>query len=246
MTSDEGTPSDPQPRRSPNGDSDSLPRLDIDQAIDERVAGQPSHPPRPRVVIDTFKYQRRIAGVGILVVIVFLIYLQVHTTRNSSAIGIPAGQKLPRFVAPLATSQLNGVPSNAHPVCDPARPARHGLNVCGRQTLVLGLFALKQQCIKEVDTMQRIAPRFPTVKFAAVAVNANRGPVRALVRSHHWTIPIAYDVTGIVGEQYRFAVCPLVELVQPGGVVQRRLIGYPWESTTALAGAVTKLAGPRR
>jgi hypothetical protein len=149
---------------------------------------------------------------------------------------------LHRFVAPLASSNLD-VPANVHPRCNPARPARRGLNVCGRTPLVLGLFALgDSQCVQEIDAMQRIAPSFPGVQFAAVAVNATRRATERLARSHHWSIPIAYDESGAVGTVYGMEVCPIIELARPGGTVAQRLIGDYWTHPAKLAAAVRRIA----
>ena len=36
------------------------------------------------------------------------------------------------------------------------------------------------------------------------------------MRSHHWTIPVAYDRDGALGALYGVAICPLVELARRG------------------------------
>lgn len=191
--------------------------------------------------IDTRRYQRMIGGLGLALVLAFSVYLYV--TGGSSTPGIPAGQRIHRFVAPLATSDLN-VPANAHPRCDPARPARRGLNVCGRVPTVLVFFALgAAPCVREVDAAQALARRFPGVQFGAVAINAGRAATAAVVRRHRWTIPVAFDLTGAIGQIYGVAVCPIIELIRRGGLVEQRLIGEAWQSPRALAGPVSRLAG---
>ena len=59
---------------------------------------------------------------------------------------------------------------------------------------------------------------------AAVAVDASHSATAALVRSRHWTIPIAYDLDGAVGTLYGVEICPLLELATRGGTVADRLI----------------------
>jgi hypothetical protein len=180
-----------------------------------------------------------IGGFGLAIVIVFSIYLYAH--NGVTVPGIGPGKPLHRFVAPLATSGLN-VPANAAPHCNPDRPARLGLNVCGRAPIVLDLFATGAgPCVRSVDAMQKIAPRFPRVQFAAVAVNADRHDTLALVRSHHWTIPVAFDTDGRIEEIYGVAVCPLIELAYRGGIVAERLIGKTWSDPERLAAEVGKL-----
>jgi thiol-disulfide isomerase/thioredoxin len=218
---------------------DHLPRLDPDMAIRaheeaDRVRIRPGEP-----VIDTRKYQWMIGGFGLFLLLIFSVYMWAHNGAGTP--GVAAGQPLHRFVAPLASSDLDAT-ANTHPRCDPAHPARRGLNVCGRRPIVLTLFALgAKPCVREVDTLQRLAASFPAVQFAAVAINADRRATAALRRRHHWTIPVAYDQTGVIGELYGMSVCPILELARAGGVVEQRLIGEHWEQPAALAAAVRKL-----
>jgi hypothetical protein len=82
------------------------------------------------------------------------------------------------------------------------------------------------------------------VQFAAVAVRSGHAQIAALVRSHHWTVPVAYDRDGAVGGIYNVAVCPLLELARRGGKVADRLIGNHWLDQQALGAEVReRLAG---
>lgn len=181
-----------------------------------------------------------VGAFALVLVVVFSIYLL--TGHRGSTVGLAAGRPIHRFVAPLATSNLN-VPANSNPRCNPARPARHGLNVCGRGPLVLAFFVTNYSpCVSEVDTLQALAGRFRGVRFAAVAVNAGRAQTATLVRRHRWTIPVAYDLTGTIAQLYGVVVCPIIELVRPGGVVEQRLIGERWRSPAALRPRVARLA----
>lgn len=213
--------------------------LDPDAAIAEHGGGAPRPPHRPAPVIDTRRYQWMIGGFGLLLIVIFSVLLYAHGGNGSP--GIPPGRKLHRFVAPLATSDLN-VPANDNPRCDPSRPAKRGLNVCGRRPIVLTLFALsKKPCMRQVDALQAVAPQFPQVQFAAVAVGADRAQAAQAVRRNHWTIPVAFDMNGAVGQVYGFLVCPLTELARAGGTVDQRLIGEAWERPAALAAAVRRM-----
>ena len=75
-----------------------------------------------------------------------------------------------------------------------------------------------------------------------MALKAGRAATAKAVRAHHWTIPVAYDEDGRVGEQYGVVVCPMVELAGRGGVVGDRLIGEQWDSAAALAPRVRAMA----
>jgi hypothetical protein len=235
--------SEPEPPEQPGPPAPRPLGLDPDRAI-AAVRGEPADPehapPRlPPPAIDTRRYQWMIGGFGLVLVFIFSIYLYAH--NGSSSPGVAPGKYLHKFVAPLATSDLN-VAANAHPRCDPAHPASRGLNVCGRRPIVLAFFALgASRCEREVDALQALSSRFPRVQFAAVAVNADRADTARLVRSHHWTmIPVAFDLTGLIGQLYGVSVCPIVELAGRGGRVEQRLIGYGWEHPAQLAGPVRR------
>ena len=98
-------------------------------------------------------------------------------------------------------------------------------------------------CERQVDTLEALSRRYSPaqVQFAAVAVAASQAATRALVRSHGWTIPVAYDRDGSVGALYRVAVCPMLELARRGGLVAARLIGNHWLSVSALDAQVRRL-----
>lgn len=199
----------------------------------------PDGPPQ-RPQIDTRRYQWTIGLIGLTLVIAFSVYLYVRNGIVEP--GIPAGGQLHRFVAPLAASRINR-PANANPRCDPARPNPRALNVCGRKPLVLDFFVTGAgQCVREVSTLQRLAARFPRVVFAAVAVRAGPAATSALVSSHHWTIPVAYDEDGRIGAIYGVEVCPMIELARPGGKIVARLVGDRWLDERQLAGQVQRLS----
>jgi hypothetical protein len=201
-------------------------------------------------VIDTRPYRRIIGGIGIGIALVVTATLFI--TRGVGTIGVPPGQRLHSFVAPLATSTLNG-DANLNPRCNQARPNRRALNLCPwltRKTpLVLGLFVpASGDCVRQIDTMQAVSKQFSprTVRFAAVAVRTGHAHAAALVRSHHWTLPVAYDRDGALGQIFGVEVCPMVELAYRGGVVKYRLTGDGWLSPPALAAKVRALSGARR
>jgi hypothetical protein len=192
-------------------------------------------------VLDTRPYKWTLAAVGLLLLAAFSIYQLAGHSR--STVGVPAGRRLPDFVAPLAIGGPN-LDANIAPRCDPAHPNLAALNVCGRTSLVLGLFVPgSRECIHQIDVIQAVAREFPAagVQFAAVAVDAGRSVAARLVRSHGWRIAVAFDRDGAVGTLYGVSVCPMVELANRGGVVAQRLIGDRWLKASALAAAVRTL-----
>jgi hypothetical protein len=220
----------------PAGD-DGFARLDPDRAAADRAAVNPV-PWKPEPVIDTRKYQWMIGGFGFTLVVLFSIYLYAH--NGVSTPGVVKGKPLYKFVAPLATSNLN-IDANANPRCNPARPARRGLNVCDRQPIVLAFFALHSACIQEVNTLQTVSREYPKIQFAAVAIYASKRATEKLVRLHHWMIPVAYDQSGAIGEIYGVTICPMIEVAGAKGIVVQRLIGEGWERPSALAAAVARI-----
>jgi hypothetical protein len=178
---------------------------------------------------------------GLVLVIAASIY--EFAQHGVGSPGVAAGKRLHYFVAPLATSGLNN-DANTSPRCDPAHPNPLGLNVCGRAPLVLAFFVTGSgSCRRQVDTLQRLSRQFAprAVQFAAIAVRAGRSETDALVRSHHWTIPVAYDRDGAIGALYSVEICPMVELAYRGGIVANRLIGEHWLNGNALAAQVRAL-----
>jgi peroxiredoxin len=196
-------------------------------------------------VIDTRPYQRVIAVFGLLLVV--LVSVAFLLSRGQGTAGIPAGRHAPLFAAPLAESNLNGS-ANLHPHCTLAQHDPRALNIClmvRRAPLVLALFVTSSgTCEQEVTALQAVSREFPErlMGFAAVAVSTSQQDARRAVQAHRWTIPVGYDSDGRVGAAYGVAVCPMVELVRRGGIVERRLIGGHWSTSAALAPQVRALA----
>lgn len=225
-----------------------LNRLDPDRAANAPKA--PAVPESPVVVpasapsesrlatppIDPRRYRWMIGIFGLALVVAISIYQ--FATNGVHSPGVAPGQRLHYFAAPLANTNLRGDP-NLNPPCTPAHHDPRALNICliaRSRPLVLSFFVIgSNPCERQVQALQRLSTRFPAVQFAAVAVNAGQSATAAVIRSHHWTIPVAYDDDGSVGALYRVAACPMAELAYRGGIVKDRLIGDRWQSSGALA-----------
>jgi len=206
-----------------------------------------SEPPTPlRALIDNRRYGWMVGGFALVLAIGFLVYALTSHHSGSGTPGVPAGQPLRYFAAPLAASSLNG-DANLNPPCAVARHDPRALNVCllaKRGPLVLDFFVTDSgACEREVSTLQALAARLGTrgAQFAAVAVNTSHTGAAKAVRKHGWTIPVAYDADGGVGGLYGVTACPLLELAYRGGTVAQRLIGEHWLSQSALAAQVQAL-----
>lgn len=223
-----------------DADDGGLTRLDPDA-----VHGPPEleQPPPPAPAIDTRRYGWMIGLFGLALVVAVSIYQ--FATHGVGTTGIAPGHRLRFFAAPLANTTLVGDP-NLHPPCTVARHDPRALNVCllaARGPLVLSFFVTaSSECVHQVDALQALSRRYRDVQFAAVAVHGSRTSVARLVRSHGWTIPVAYDRDGSVGSVYGVAVCPMAELAARGGIVRDRLIGDPWETARELEPRVRALA----
>jgi peroxiredoxin len=232
-----------------------LTRLDPDAPRRSAGSGEPAttetsqaheppagRPPEIEPVIDTRRYRWMIGIFGLVLVLAISVYQ--FATHGVGTTGIPAGQPLRSFAAPLAATNLVGDP-NLHPPCTAAHHDPRALNLClliHRGPVVLSFFVLGSgECERQVDALQTLSRRFPTVQFAAVAVHAGRAATNKLVRDRHWTIPVAYDRDGSVGSLYGVAICPMAELAYRGGIVKDRLIGDQWQTTRSLSARVQAL-----
>jgi len=215
--------------------------LDPDRAV--AAAGGARAGPAPPTAIDIRRYRWIVGILGLALVIGVSVYGFVKLGVGGP--GVAPGRRLHYFVAPLATGDLNG-DANIKPECNPSAPNPQALNVCGRTPLVLAFFVTGSgTCTRLLDTLQAVSRRFGpnAAQFAAVAVRANRRDTARLVRTHHWTIPVAYDRDGAVGDLYGVEICPMLELARPGGTVRQRLIGSRWLSVPALTAQVQALLG---
>jgi peroxiredoxin len=222
-----------------------LRRLDPDRgrAVPAAAPAQsPASPPPPPVAVDTRRYQWMIGIFGLVLVAAISAYQ--FATHGVGTTGVPPGQRLHYFSAPLAASDLNGDP-NAAPPCTLAGHDPRILNVCllaGHGPVVLAFFVTGAgQCLRQVDALQTLSREYPAVQFAAVAIDASHARTARLVRSHRWTIPVGYDRDGRVGALYGVAACPMVEMARRGGIVQDRLVGNRWQSARSLAPRVRGL-----
>ncbi len=203
-------------------------------------------PTPARALIDNRRYAWMVGVLAAVLVVGFLIYALTSHNSGSGTPGVPAGQPLRYFAAPLAASTLNG-DANLNPPCTLARHDPRALNVCllaKRGPLVLDFFVPgSRACERVVSTMQALAsePGTKGAGYAAVAVNTSHAAAAKVVRKHGWTIPVAYDADGGVGGLYGVTACPLLELTYRGGTVAQRLIGEHWQSGAALAGQVQAL-----
>jgi hypothetical protein len=156
--------------------------------------------------------------VGLLGVLA-LAYITANTLRTEGvgSRGPVAGKPLPPFAAPLVSGDLEGDANVEEDACRVRGP--DVMNVCdladGRPLVLAFVVPGVGECERQVDVLDRLAPRFPDVRFAAVAVRGER----AAVRERGWAIPVGHDRDGAVANLYGVAVCPFVTFARAGGEV---------------------------
>lgn len=209
-------------------------------------------PPVSRVKLPGYGGYVAVLVIGILV----LIALNTLLSDSKNPAGLPAGTRLPPFAVPLALGNLKGDaniatrsgqgPAGKVPACT-VRGAGV-LNVCElfeRVPVVLALFVNASACNGVLSQMQRLAPLFPGVRFAAVSIEGSRSHLRRLVRSHEITLPVGIDGDGALVGLYKVESCPQLTFAYPGGVVQgKSLLGN--SSTAALRARVEELVSSAR
>jgi hypothetical protein len=185
-----------------------------------------------------------------------LITINTVLTKPNGASGIVPGGRLAPFAVPLAKGDLQGDANVATHANEgtagrmPACTVRGGqiLNVCElyeRGPVVLALFVDAGSCPGILSDMQQLAPSFPGVSFAAVAIKPSREQLRRLLRSRGVTFPVGVDSDGVLAGLYKVASCPQVTFALPGGEVQSRaLLSRP--ATATLRARVSELVGAAR
>jgi AhpC/TSA family len=187
------------------------------------------------------RYGRYVALLGLLI----LVLLAINTAVNkpSGIRGVEPGHQLPPFAVPLALGDLNGaanVATHANegeagrvPACTVRGP--EVLNVCQlyeQGPVVLALFVDAGSCADVLSDLQALAPSFPGVQIAAVAIKGNRDSVRKLVHERHLSLPVGIDIEGALATVYKVVSCPQVTFAYPGGVVQSSaLLARPTRAT---------------
>jgi len=187
------------------------------------------------------RYGRYVAFLGLVI----LVLLAVNTVVNKPGgiRGVEPGHRLPPFAVPLASGDLNGAANVAihanegeagHvPACTVRGP--QVLNICQlyeRGPVVLALFVDAGSCADVLSDLQALAPSFPGVQIAAVAIRGGRSSVRKLERTRHLSLPVGIDFEGALATVYKVVSCPQVTFAYPGGVVQSRaLLARPSRAT---------------
>jgi hypothetical protein len=174
--------------------------------------------------------------VGLLaLVILVLITINTILTKPNGASGVAPGRQMPPFAVPLVQGNRVGAadvatrPNEGAAGRVPACQLRltQVLNLCRlyeRGPVVLALFIQGGSCAAILGDMQKLAPAFPGVQFAAVAIKGDRRSLRRLASASGLTFPLGIDEDGSLAALYSLASCPQVTFAYPGGAVQSRAL----------------------
>lgn len=199
----------------------------------ERPGGFGAGSRGPTPIVEAARYGRYVGLLALLLLV--LITLNTVLTKSRAGAGIAPGQRVPPFAVPLATGTLEGdadVARHGHEGPAGNRPAcslvgAQILNICqlyGRGPVVLALFVDGGACTRVLDELRALAPQFPEVGFAAVAIKGDRGALRRLVAARAPGFPVGFDRDGALAPLYKMVSCPQLTFVYPGGVVQSRAL----------------------
>jgi hypothetical protein len=175
------------------------------------------------------RYGRYIAVFGLIALFGFALYTTL--TQRGAVSGVPAGQRLPPFAAPLVFGGLSGDvnvatrPNDGQAGRRPACTVRGAgiLNICQlyeQGPVVLALFIDGGSCPAVLSRLGELVRSFPQVRFAAVAVKAQAKPVARLVRTLHVQFPVGIDRDGVLGGLYQMEGCSQVTFAYRGGIAQ--------------------------
>ena len=180
----------------------------------------------PAVASKSPRYGRYVALLAGLILV--LITINTLVTKPNGVTGVRAGERVPPFAVPLVLGTVEGdadIAEHAHEgqrgniaACRLRRPGV--LNICQlyeHEPVVLALFIDSGSCPDVLGALQRVAPSFPGVRFAAVSLKGSRSSLRSLIAKDGLTMPVGYDRKGDLLTLYKVATCPQLTFILPGG-----------------------------
>jgi peroxiredoxin len=195
---------------------------ELDERSPEPEPRRPPEPPRPGG-----RYGW-VVGVAFMIVV---IVAGANALRNSGEgyRGVPAGETLPPFAAPLAVGGPDGKDANIAPdsACDVRGPGVFNLcDVRRRQPIAMTFVAnATQGCEDQLDRVETVRREFPRVAFVGVVSKRKRAEVERLARENGWGFPIVVDRDLALFNLYGVGDCPTTIFARRGGVANRSVRG---------------------
>lgn len=193
---------------------------------------------------------------GLLVVLAFLglAYALFRDRAGETPTGVPVGDEMPDFAAPLVRGTLDGDANltmrddqgsgGSRPACDVRGPQiLNGCQLAERGPVVLAFVARVGTCMTQLRALERLQRAEPRVQVAAVAIKGDRDELRRDLDRLRITIPVGWDRDGALSSVYRVVVCPQVTFADEGGTV--RATAYGEEDLAKLRRRAARLRGGR-
>jgi hypothetical protein len=198
--------------------------------------GATADPPDARGLRGEARWRRYLGALALALAL--LVIIGVGLEPRGGVRGPAPGSRLPPFAVPLALDDVSGGANVASGSDRGAGGARAACSVRGagilslcqldeRAPVVLALFIPAGSCERVVSELQALAPSFPGVEFAAVAIRGERASLRKLIASKHLTLPVGFDPEGLLEPLYQVLTCTQIDFGYPGGVVQSRALITP-------------------
>jgi hypothetical protein len=195
-----------------------------------------------------------LVGVFAVVVLAYITY-NTLSTEGLDQRGLERGAELPPFAVPLAAAAREDQDANVNAGREGDVPAACDvrgadvLNVCrlAEQGPFVLVFVVTEagDCADQLDVVDRVAARFPRVRFAAVAVREDLDDLQRRLRERRWRVPLGYDHDGAAARLYGLgAVCPLFTFAGADGRVAATDVGVLDERQLAVRAAALQERRP--
>jgi len=168
--------------------------------------------------------------VGIAFILVVIV-AGANALRNSGEgyRGVPEGEVLPPFAAPLAIGGPDDKDANLAPdsACDVRGPGVFNICDLRREKPIAMTFVANatRGCDDQLDRVERVRREFPGIAFVGVVSKRDRKDAEGLVREHGWGFPVVVDRDAQLFNLYGIGDCPTTVFARRGGVTNRSLRG---------------------
>jgi hypothetical protein len=191
----------------------------------------PKRPPEPARPGGRYGW---VVGVAFILVV---IVAGANALRNSGEgyRGVPAGEVLPPFAAPLAIGGPDDKDVNiarrksgdVPAACDVRGPGVFNLCDLRSQKPIAMTFVANasQGCDDQLDRVEHVRRDFPTVAFVGVISRRERDEAEERVRANGWNFPVVVDRDAQLFNLYGIGDCPTTIFARRGGKVARSRLG---------------------
>ena len=195
---------------------------ELDESNPEQEPRKPREPPRPGG-----RYGWVVGVAFVIVIAIGLINLIPNAGKGYR--GVPAGELLPPFAAPLAVGGPDDKVVNIAPSKACSVRGAGVFNVCterARRPLAFTFVAnAKQGCEEQLNRVESVRREFPQVGFVGVVSKRDRSEVERLARERGWGFPIVVDGDAALFNLYGIGDCPTTIFARRGGIANASVRG---------------------